>query len=209
MNDLVESFIKKGVLKTPKIIEAFLLIKREDFVPENLKNQAYINVPLPIGKGQTISQPETVAFMLELLQPKEGDKVLEIGFGSGWQTALLSQIVGEKGKVFAIERIDDLYKFGKKNISKYNFIKKGIVKFYCRDGSSGLKEEAPFDKIIVAASGEFIPKAFKEQLKINGRLVIPVKNSIWLIVKISENQFKETEYPGFVFVPLVTDKKNE
>lgn len=204
--DLINNFIKKRILKTAEIIKAFYKIKREDFVPENFKKEAYINAPLSIGFGQTISQPETVAFMLELLQPQKGDKILEIGFGSGWQTALLCEIIGKKGKVFGIERIPELKEFGEKNISKYNFIKSKRAVVMIGDGAKGFKKEAPFDKIIVAASADSVPPALKEQLKINGRLVIPIKNSIWLLIKKTDNQFEEIEYPGFVFVPLISEK---
>jgi len=205
MEDLINELIQQGYLKTPEIIEAFKRIKRQDFVPEDLKNEASINAPLPIGWGQTISQPLTVAFMLELLQPRPGDKVLDIGSGSGWQTALLAYIVSKKsgGKVFTIERIPQLMEFGKRNVEKYNFVKKGIVKFICGNGSKGLKGDAPFDKIIAAASAEEIPNAWKNQLKIGGRLVTPVKSSIWLLIKKAANKFEQKEFPGFAFVPLV------
>ena len=204
MDNLINQLISEGYLKTPNIIEAFRKIKREDFVLEDLKSEADINAPLPIGHSQTISQPLTVAFMLELLQPKAGDKILDIGSGSGWQTAMLAYIVAEKGKIFAIERIPELLEFGKKNAAKYDFAEKGIVKFILGDGSKGLKNEAPFDKIIAAAAADEIPKAWKEQLKINGRLVAPVKSSIWLLIKKDTNKFEEQEFPGFAFVPLIS-----
>jgi len=189
---LVDDLIKKGYLKTPRIIEAFKEIKRVDFVLEELKNEAEIDAPLPIGWGQTISQPLTVAFMF-------------IGSGSGWQTALLAHIVGEKGKVYAVERIPALIEFSKRNIKKYGFGEKGIVEFICKDGSKGLKEAAPFDKIIAGAAGEKIPQAWKEQLKVGGRLVAPVLSSIFLLIKRSEKEFEQKEFPGFAFVPLIED----
>lgn len=203
MEKLIEQLIQQGYLKTPRIIEAFKKIKREDFVLEKLKEDADINAPLPIGHGQTISQPLTVAFMLELLQPEPGDKILDIGAGSGWQAALLAYCVSHQdktGKVFAMERIPELLEFGKKNVEKYNF---KTVNFVCGDGSRGLEMEAPFDKIIAAASAEEIPQAWKEQLKVEGRLVTPVQSSIWLLIKKSDEKFREQEFPGFAFVPLV------
>jgi len=199
---LVEKLIEKGYLKTPRIISAFRKIKRSDFLPEKLKNLAELDEPLPIGFGQTISQPLTVAFMLELLQPKKGDKILDVGSGSGWTTSLLAEIVGSKGKVYAIEIIKELKEFGEKNTKKYNFVNKGIVKFICGDGSKGLPEKSPFDKILVSASAEEIPVELKEQLKIGGRLVIPVRDSIFLIVR-KNNEFEEKEFFGFSFVPLI------
>ena len=203
MNTFVSDLIKQGVLKTPLIIEAFKKINRADFVPPELKERAYVNEPLPIGKGQTISQPLTVAFMLELLQPEPGNKIFEIGFGSGWQTAILAEIVEVKGRIFAIERIPEIFRFGRKNIAKYNFIKNGIVKTIGGDATLGLKRHAPFDRIIAAASGKEMPEEWLKELKVGGCLVAPIKESIWLYIKKSSKEFKKQEFPGFVFVPLV------
>ena len=204
MNQLIKDLISSGYLKTPEIIEAFLKIDRADFVPPELKTQAYLNTPLPIGFGQTISQPLTVAFMLELLQPKAGDKVLDIGSGSGWQTALLAYIVEKGGgRVFAMEIIPELISFGRKNVFKYSFIKRKTVKFYCLNAIKGLSEEAPFDKIISAAASKEIPPAWKEQLNIGGRIVAPVKDAIHLLIKTEDKEFEKKIYPGFAFVPFV------
>lgn len=204
MKQLIKSLIKNGYLKTAEIISAFYKIDRVDFVSEELKTEAYTNAPLPIGYGQTISQPLTVAFMLELLQPAKGNKILDIGSGSGWQSSLLAYIAGEKGKVLAIERIPDLSKLGKNNAKKYGFKN---LKFIIGDGSLGYEKEASYDRIIVAAAAfEEVPSALKKQLKIGGRLVIPVQNSIWLIIKKGDNEYIEQEFPGFVFVPLVENK---
>ena len=210
--DLIDSLIQNGWLKTSRIIDALRKIKRADFMftrrslgegGPNLEKLAEINEPLPIGYGQTISQPLTVAFMLEQLQPEAGDNILDIGSGSGWTSALLAQIVGSKGKVTAIEIIPELKEFGEKKIAKYNFIKKGIVQFICTDGSKGYKKEAPFNRILASAAGNEIPKAWKEQLKIKGRIVAPIRNSIWVLIKKSKKEFEEAEHPGFAFVPLI------
>jgi len=216
MKNLIDQLIEEKYLKSPLIIEAFKKIKRADFVPDEIieeRGEEFVeeyNAPLEIGSGQTISQPLTVAFMLELLQPREGDKVLDIGSGSGWQTALLCQIVGKGGSVYAIERIRELKEFGEKNVRKYGF---NNVEFITGDGSLGLRDKAPFSRIIAAASGNEVPRAWKEQLEVEGRLVTPVENSIWLLVKKAPTQgrgpersrgkFEEKEYPGFSFVPLV------
>jgi len=201
--DLINSLIKEGWLKTPRIIEAFKKINRADFMPKESSDFAQVNSAFPIGFGQTISQPLVVAFMFEKLQPLPGEKILDVGSGSGWTTALLAEIVGEEGKVIGIEIIPELMEFGKKNVEKYNFIEKGIVEFVCADGSKGYKKEAPFDKILASASAKKLPSAWKEQLKVEGRIVTPIDTSIWLIIKKSETKFEETEFPGFVFVPLI------
>ena len=221
---LIKNLIDDGYLKTPSIIEAFQKIDRADFVPEDIRESAYLNTPLPIGHGQTISQPLVVAFMLELLEPKSGEKILDIGAGSGWAAALLACVVGEDGRVVAIERIPELKMMAEHNIAKYNFIDpvsngagKGIAKVILGDGSKGYKDEAPYDKIIAAAAlpsrlpagrqmHEAIPDAWKEQLKIGGRIVAPVGQSIIMIEKNEATKFSQKQYFGFSFVPLVTNK---
>ena len=202
---LIDDLIKQGWLKTPNIINAFRKIKRVDFLPKNLKSLAELNEALPIGYGQTISQPIVVAFMLEQLEPEKGHKILDVGSGSGWTTALLAEIVGEKGKVIALELASELKEFGEKNILKYSFVEKGIAEFVCTDGSRGYQKEAPFDRILASASAQKIPLAWKKQLKIKGKIVAPIKTSIWVFVKKAENNFEEIEHSGFVFVPLITD----
>ena len=200
---LVKKLIERGYLKTPLVIDAFKNINRADFVPDELKDEAGDDSPLPIGWGQTISQPLTVALMLELLQPRPGEKILDVGSGSGWTSALLGQCVGEKGQVFAVERIPELCEFGKNNIFKYNFINKGIIKLICADASRGLAVEAPFDKILVSAAAPDVSAELKNQLKVGGRLLMPVKNSIWLAERKNEKEFNEKEFYGFSFVPLI------
>ena len=221
---LIESLIQEGWLKTPEIIETFKKIKRADFLPahlsfagqnfggpEDMKDLAELNEALPIGFGQTISQPLVVAFILEQLQPKLGDKILDIGSGSGWTTALLAEIVGDKGKIFAIEIVPELVEFGRKNTGKYNFVEKGIAEFILADGSKGYPNIAfrpelaeGFDKILASATANEIPNFWKKQLRVGGRIVAPIGNSIWLLIKKTEQEFEEIEYPGFVFVPLVS-----
>jgi protein-L-isoaspartate(D-aspartate) O-methyltransferase len=206
--NLIDQLIKEGYLKTPEIIEAFKKIKREDFVLPSKKEEAKANYPLEIGFGQTISQPLTVAFMIELCQPKKGDRVLDIGSGSGWTTALFAEIVGPEGKVYGIERIAELKEFGENNVKKYNFVSSGQAIFVCGDGSKGLPEYAPYDIIHVGAAAAKIPQILLEQLVVGGRLVIPEgieTQDIVLIKKISPNQYEEQRFPGFVFVPLIAD----
>lgn len=204
----VEELIRAGYLKSKHIIEAFKKIKREDFVLPDDRNKAYINAPLSIGCGQTISQPLTVAFMLELLNPQKGNKILDAGSGSGWTTALLAEIVGEEGKVYALEIIKELKEFGEKNVAKYNFVKKKRAKFFCEDAHNGLPEFAPFDRILVSAAATSIPDKLLQQLRVGGKMVIPIgeqyhTQDIVLLEKKERDKFKIQSFSGFVFVPLV------
>ena len=213
---LIDDLIEGGWLKDDRIISAFTKIKRVDFVTPGMEELSQLNEALPIGFGQTISQPLVVGFMIELLDPREGEKILDVGSGSGWTTALLAELVGEMGKVVAVELIPELKTFGETNVRKYDFVERGIAQFICGDGSKGYKSQAPFDKILASASiqsvkvdeagareGKEIPPEWKDQLKIGGRIVTPIDSSIWLFVKKSETEFEKTEYPGFVFVPFV------
>ena len=198
--------MKNGYLRTSNIIEAFANIPRVEFVPREIELDADADVPLPIGYGQTISQPTTVAIMLELLDPREGQKILDIGSGSGWTTALLAYIAGEKGKVISIERIKELCDFGRKNIRKIKKIEKDVVEIYNMDGSKGYKARAPYDRILVSASASEVFKELKDQLKIGGKLVMPVYNHLYYVERRGENDFYEERYPGFMFVPLITKR---
>jgi len=206
MSRLTNKLMRSGYLRTSSIIEAFANIERVEFVPGDIELSANADVPLPIGYGQTISQPTTMAIMLELLDPREGNKILDIGSGSGWSTALLAYIVGEKGKVIALERIKELCDFGRKNIRKMKKINKETVEIYNMDGSRGYAARAPYDRILVSASGEEIYQELKDQLKVGGKLVMPVYNRLHYLEKRGENDFYEEKYPGFMFVPLITKR---
>jgi len=202
--DLVKKLVEDGYLKTPAIIEAFQKIDRQDFVLPQYASDAYLNMPLPIGSGQTISQPLAAAFMLELLAPRKGEKILEIGSGSGWQTALLAQIVSEEGKVITMEIDPELKKATEDNLTKYGFLERGIVQTILGDGYLGWVGEAPFDKIVVSASSGSISENWKNQLRLGGRLVAPVKDSIFLLEKTEADRFSEKRFFGFKFVSLKT-----
>ena len=198
-HDLVQKLISDKTLTTPRIIDAFKAIDRKDFVLPETQDRAYEDRPLSIGYGATISQPTTVAIMLEKLQPEPGDKVMEIGTGSGYLTALLVQIVGDSGQIFSIEYIPELKELAGSNLKKYDFKN---IKLLIGDGKIGLKKYRPFDRIISSASGKEVPKAWKEQIKINGRIVVPLGDNLVILDKVSKIKFKEEKIPGFVFVPL-------
>lgn len=198
---LIENLINEGWLKTPRIIEAFRKIRREDFLPVSSKHLYEFDEALYIGSGQTISQPLVVAFMLELLEAGEGDNVLDIGSGSGWTSCLLAELVGKKGKVTALEIIPELKEFGERNARKYNFKN---LEFFLADGTKGFEKRAPFDRILVSAEAREFSKSWEEQLKEEGIIVFPMNASIWKYTKKSEG-FDKEEYPGYLFVPLVNE----
>ena len=188
-----------GVLKSEKLECAFRKVDRADFVPSEYKSRAYIDAPLIIGNEQTISQPSVVAFMLELLAPQEGDKVLDLGAGSGWTTALLAELVGKSGMVIGVERISSLIEFGRRNLEKYNYQNAEIKK---AGNVLGCPENAPYDKILISASAEDIPSELVSQLKDKGLMVIPMGNSVFKLYKNENGEVSKEEYPGFAFVPL-------
>jgi protein-L-isoaspartate(D-aspartate) O-methyltransferase len=204
--ETTEPIKEPGKVTNPAILEAFKSIRREDFVPPDVKPLASLDEALCIGYNQTISQPLTVGFMLELLESKQGNRILDIGAGSGWTCALLSHIVGKEGRVVGLEIIPELAELGKKNVAKYSFIEKGIAKYICQDATNGYPPEAPYDGILVSASlsKKELPRAWREQLKVEGRVVVPIQESIWVFTKKSETEFKEQEYPGFAFVPFIS-----
>lgn len=211
MEELVEHLENEGVLKSQSLKEAFLGVDRKDFVPQEFVSRAYEDVALSIGEGQTISQPYTVAFILELLSPKDGDAIMDVGHGSGWQSALLAHIVGEKGTVYAIELVPELCRIGERNIAKYPALRER-VRFFCQNAAPGLLKTAEklggFDAIIAAAEVSSVPEAWREQLKVGGTLVYPKGSSIFKELKENEGKFLKDEYPGFAFVPFIEPKDN-
>ncbi len=186
-----------------KIIKAFSDVKREDFLPEKLRNYAYEDAALPIGFEQTISQPYTIAMMLSLLELKKdkNQKVLEIGSGSGYVLSLISKIIG-KGEIYGIERIKKLADISKKHLKGYKNI--GI---YNANGIEGLPEKAPFDRIIISAGYKEIPKKLISQLRNRGIIVAPLgrehEKSLMQFEKVEGKLVLKKEVPGFSFVPLI------
>ncbi|HIQ28612.1 MAG TPA: protein-L-isoaspartate O-methyltransferase [Sulfurovum sp.] len=198
--ELINTMIVSGVLKTTQIIDAFEKLDRKYFVPASLEKYVYEDVPLSIGNNQTISQPSTVAFMLEQLEVQKGHHVLDIGSGSGWTTALLCDIVGEEGSVIGLERVDALLSLGKVNLAKCNF------KNPCHIEKAGDRLGMPnkqFDRILVSASAEEIPEELFKQLVPGGILIIPIKDAIYRFKKRSEFEVTHEMFYGFRFVPLV------
>ena len=197
--ELVENLRLKGI-SDELLLQSISKVEREKFVSPVMKPNAYKDIALPIGYGQTISQPYTIAIMTEALQIKKGDKVLEIGTGSGYQAALLFAM---GAKVYSIERHIDIYHEVLKRFEKL-----GIrVHCKCGDGTLGWDSYAPFNKIIVTAGSPSIPETLKKQLAVDGKLVIPVGNmssqTLKVLTKTGQDEFEIEEIPQFAFVPLI------
>ena len=201
MEALIQSLIQKGVLRSKHMIAAFRAVDRRYFVLPADVAHAYEDHPLSIGYDQTISQPYTVAFMLELLLPRVGQTILDVGSGSGWTTALLAQIVGVNGRVYGVERVPELVAFGSTNLATYHFAQASITK---AGKLLGAPEHAPFDRILVSAATNQVPTELVHQLAIGGVMVIPIGTAIVRIVKTSKAEITEDVYEGFAFVPLLT-----
>ena len=196
---LQEHLAARGI-NNDQVLAAFASVPREEFVPIRYRDLSYVDMPLEIGEGQTISQPYTVAFMTQLLDPQPKDIVLEVGTGSGYQAAILAKLVK---KVYTIERLENLAEEAQKVLKKLSF---NNVEVVVGDGSKGLPEKAPFAGIIITAAAPEIPRPLLEQLGVGGRLVVPVgsgfSQDMIKITKTKKGLEKET-HPGFRFVPLV------
>ncbi|HZZ99425.1 MAG TPA: protein-L-isoaspartate O-methyltransferase [Candidatus Paceibacterota bacterium] len=195
---LVDEIRDKGILKSPRIMGAFLVVDRSEFVPDDLMDEAYDDMPLPIPGSMTTSQPSTIAFMLELLDPRPGERILEIGTGSGYVTALLAELVGKSGKVYSIESMSELAEFAADNLEQFGY---GNINLYTGDGRTGMGSGAPYDKIISGAEIEEIPEDWREQLKNGGLIVTPYDDHVLKAVKNHEN-LERDRFPYFSFVKL-------
>jgi protein-L-isoaspartate(D-aspartate) O-methyltransferase len=198
--ELINHLIRSGVLRSKELIRAFRECDRSFFVPKELNDEIYGDYPLPIGMGQTISQPTTVAIMLELLQPQSGEKILDIGSGSGWTTALLATAVGKNGFVEGIERIAYLVEYGQESLKNANIDNASIE---LSNPSVLGKPGHLYDRILVSASAMDMPMELLDQLKPDGILVIPILESVWRITKARNGEIESYELPGFRFVPLI------
>ena len=199
---LVATLATKGIIDSA-VLEAIGSIPRHLFMDSSFIDHAYQDKAFPIGANQTISQPYTVAFQSELLEVKLGDKILEIGTGSGYQTAVLC-VLG--AHVYSIERQLELFKKTSKFLPKIGYVAKRLI---FGDGYKGLKDEAPFDSIIVTAGAPFVPKPLLAQLKVGGRLVIPVgevDQIMTLYIRRGAKEFEKHELGNFKFVPLLENK---
>ncbi|MBD3350013.1 MAG: protein-L-isoaspartate(D-aspartate) O-methyltransferase [Candidatus Lokiarchaeota archaeon] len=208
---LVDKLVKRGYLKSPPLIKAMMEIPRHEFVPDSRKKQSYIDSPIRTFDGQTISAPHMNAMMCESLELKPGQKVLEVGTGSGYHAALCAKIVSEPGDdgtighVFTIERNEKLAQFARQNIQKLNL--KDYVTIVCKDGTLGYEEESPYDRILVTAAGPKIPPPLIEQLGIGGKICIPVgqerhSQRLYLAEK-TPTGIKKKSICGVIFVPLI------
>jgi len=202
LNDLINFLENLGFLNDSNVESAFRNIPRHEFVPKSELDRAYYNEPLSIMKDQTISQPGVVSRMTEWLDIKDGQKILEIGTGSAWQTAILSYLVGT-GTVYSIERHSELVKFARENLEKF---KLNNVHVILGDGSLGYPQKSPYDRIIITAACKEIPLPLLEQLDENGLLIAPVgdsSQSLVLLKKTSEGIVEIKNQPNYIFVPLL------
>ncbi len=189
-------------IRDKKVLEAMEKIPRHEFVPEGLREEAYLNIPLPVGYEQTISQPYTIAFMLEALELEKGQKVLEVGTASGYNACLIAEIVGKKGRVYTVEIIKALAKFAKENIKK-----EGIknVRVIGGDGSRGYEKAKPYDRVIITAGAPEVPPPLIKQLKKGGIIVAPIGplySQSMIKLKKTEKGLTRKDLGAFVFVPL-------
>ena len=186
------------------VISAMSRVKRELFVPEALKSRAYDDTPLPIGLNQTISAPHMVAIMCDLLDLEPGMTVMEVGGGSGYHAAVMAEMVGPKGWVYSVERMPQLVAIARENLEKAGIENVTMIQ---ADGSIGLPEYAPYDRISVAATAPKIPEQLKQQLKVGGKMVIPVGQDyqdLYLVTR--KNGFSVEEKMGVIFVPLIGEE---
>ena len=184
-----------------KVLQAMTRVPREIFVPEEIRSRAYDDTPLPIGQGQTISAPHMVAIMCDILDLQKGMNVLEVGGGSGYHAAVMAEIIGPEGHVYSVERVPELVSRAREALKRAGILNVTVVE---GDGSNGLPEHAPYDRISVAATAPAVPEPLKDQLKVGGKLVIPVGVGYQeLLLVTRKNGFAVEEKMGVVFVPLI------
>jgi protein-L-isoaspartate(D-aspartate) O-methyltransferase len=202
---LVEKLYNQGYIKTEKVKEAMLKVPREEFMPLENSSYAYLDRPFPIGKGQTISAPHMVAIIAEKLELTDGMNILEIGTGFGYNAAVVAEIVGKEGHIYTIERIPALVEKSKENLNKTGYCDRVTV--IEGDGTVGYPDKAPYDRVYGTASAPKIPEPLKEQLKIGGKLIIPMGSDYYQelvsVMRISHDEYQTQNLGGVVFVPMI------
>lgn len=200
---LIDYWKRTGTITDEKLLKTFNEVPRELFIRTGFKEEAYGDYALPIGEGQTISQPTTVMLMTQALELEQGHKVLEVGAGSGWQAAIIAKMVGNKGKVITTEIIPELAEFAKNNIEKAKIKNVKVIHY---DGSQGYKKEAPYDRIIITAACPRIPQPLINQLKSNGIIVAPVGSLVFgqnmIKLRKTKSGIEQESLGSFAFVPL-------
>lgn len=204
--DLISKLTQIGYIKSESVKKAMLKVPREEFMTPETRNYAYLDRPIPLKKGQTISAPHMVAIICEKLDLKKGMNILEIGTGFGYNAAVVAEIVGSEGHVYTMERIEDLKNMAEKNLERTGY--SDNVTVILGDGTKGFKERSPYDRIYATASAPKIPEPLKQQLKIGGRLLTPVGSDVSVqelvcIVRIDENEYRSHDLGGVVFVPMI------
>ena len=201
---LIDSLVRRGYIVSAVVEKAMRRVPREEFVLERLRGDAYVDTPLPIGVGQTISAPHMVVIMVEKLDLKPGHKVLEIGSGSGYHAAVVAEAVAPGGHVHTVERVEPLARFAEDNLRRTGY--KNAVTVIIGDGSRGLNEHAPFDRIFVACSAPDVPAPLTEQLAEGGKMLVPVGGRMYqdlICIERRGDRILRENYGGCVFVPLI------
>lgn len=201
LRSLIKHLEDTGVLKSSQVKKAFLAVDRINYVPERLRDLVYHDSPLVLAEGQTISQPTTVAFMLEMMDIQKGNKILDIGGGSGWVTALMAYLVGEEGFVYAYEINELMGMIGAENLQR-NMVKNASYEIV--NAADVWEKYAPYDRIYSGAAFQSIPMKLKEQLAIDGVLVAPTQDGyVRRVTRASDTEFHEEEFYGYTFVPFM------
>ncbi|MFP4608205.1 MAG: protein-L-isoaspartate O-methyltransferase [Candidatus Aenigmatarchaeota archaeon] len=200
---LVEKLLKRGYIESERVEEAMKRVPRHEFVPKRIKDSAYVDMPQPIGEGQTISAPHMVAMMVEELDIEEGQKILEVGGGRGYHAAVIAELVGKEGRVYSVEYIEKLARSAQRTLDKNGYENVRVIH---ADGSTGYQEKAPYNRISVACGAPDIPNPLIGQLKRGGKILIPIGSEFFQrlvrATKVGEYEIRKENLGGVRFVPL-------